>query len=46
MLSELLAGSLPFAEKDDPMAICEAIMRGDVIVKRASLDQWTRDLLE
>lgn len=38
MLSELLTGSLPFAEKEDPVAICDAVLRGEVIVKRASLD--------
>jgi hypothetical protein len=38
MLICLICRSLPFADKDDPVAICDAIMRGEVIVKRASLD--------
>jgi len=38
LLSELLAGSLPFEQKDNPMRIYEQIIRGEIKIKREGFD--------
>lgn len=46
MIAELMGGSLPFADKEDPMLLQQNIIKGELKIQSTFIDPFARDFLK